>query len=63
MQVRAIIEAAIDCKKRGVKVFPEIMHPLTLDKKELKILEEATAASRMRLFSRLKLSLTILLAQ
>ena len=26
MQVRAIIEAAIDCKKRGIKVFPEIMH-------------------------------------
>jgi pyruvate, orthophosphate dikinase len=42
MQVRAIIEAAIDCKKRGVKVLPEIMHPLTLDKKELKILETAT---------------------
>jgi pyruvate, orthophosphate dikinase len=42
MQVRAIIEAAIDCKKRGVKVLPEIMHPLVLDVKELKILEVAT---------------------
>ena len=42
MQVRAIIEAAIDCQKRGIKVIPEIMHPLTLDKKEMKILEEAT---------------------
>jgi pyruvate, orthophosphate dikinase len=42
MQVRAIIEAAINCQKRGVKVLPEIMHPLTLDKKELKILESAT---------------------
>jgi len=42
MQVRAIIEAAIDCKKRGIKVLPEIMHPLTLDKKELKILETDT---------------------
>jgi pyruvate, orthophosphate dikinase len=42
MQVRAIIEAAIDCQNRGVKVLPEIMHPLTLDKKELKILEEGT---------------------
>ena len=39
MQVTAIIEAAIDCKKRGIKVLPEIMHPLTLDKRELKILE------------------------
>ncbi|MHB8559199.1 MAG: pyruvate, phosphate dikinase [Candidatus Acidiferrales bacterium] len=42
MQVRAIIEAAIECQKRGVKVFPEIMHPLVMDKKELQILEEAT---------------------
>jgi len=42
MQVRAVIEAAIDCQKRGVKVLPEIMHPLTLDKKELKILETET---------------------
>ncbi len=57
MQVRAIIEAAIDCKKRGVKVLPEIMIPLTLDKKELKILEDATrrvadpiiAASKVKL--------------
>jgi pyruvate,orthophosphate dikinase len=42
MQVRAIMEAAIDCQKRGIKVIPEIMHPLTLDKKEMKILDEAT---------------------
>jgi pyruvate, orthophosphate dikinase len=42
MQVRAIIEAAIACQKQGVKVLPEIMHPLTLDRKELWILEQAT---------------------
>ena len=42
MQVRAIIEAAIECHKSGVKVLPEIMIPLTLDKKELWILEQAT---------------------
>jgi len=42
MQVRAIIEAAIECKKAGIKVLPEIMHPLTLDRKELWILEQAT---------------------
>ena len=42
MQVRAIIEAAIDCQKRKIKVIPEIMIPLTLDKKELKILDTAT---------------------
>lgn len=42
MQVQAIIEAACECAKEGVKVFPEIMHPLVIDKKELKILEERT---------------------
>lgn len=42
MQVRAIIEAAIDCRKRKIKVMPEIMIPLTLDKKELQILDTAT---------------------
>jgi pyruvate,orthophosphate dikinase len=42
MQVGAIIEAAIECKKEGVKVIPEIMHPLVFDKKELQILATAT---------------------
>src|SRR5262249_53107970 len=42
MQVRAIIEAAIECHKNKVKVLPEIMIPLTLDKKELGILTDAT---------------------
>jgi len=42
MQVRAIIEAAIQVQKGGVKVIPEIMIPLVLDRKELSILEQAT---------------------
>jgi pyruvate,orthophosphate dikinase len=42
MQVRAILEAAIEVQKKGVKVIPEIMIPLVLDKKELGILEQAT---------------------
>ncbi|HXZ19955.1 MAG TPA: pyruvate, phosphate dikinase [Candidatus Acidoferrales bacterium] len=42
MQVRAIIEAAIVCHRQGLHVHPEIMHPLTLDKKEMRILEQAT---------------------
>jgi len=42
MQVRAIIEAAIECQKGGVKVLPEIMIPLTLDRKEMSILEQST---------------------
>lgn len=42
MQVRAIIEAAVQCKKDGIKVLPEIMHPLVFDRKELQILEQQT---------------------
>ncbi len=42
MQVKAIIEAAIECQKSGVKVLPEIMIPLVLDRKELSILEQST---------------------
>ncbi|HYW65819.1 MAG TPA: pyruvate, phosphate dikinase [Candidatus Dormibacteraeota bacterium] len=42
MQVKAIIEAAIECHKGRVKVLPEIMIPLTLDKKEMSILADAT---------------------
>jgi pyruvate, orthophosphate dikinase len=42
MQVRAIMEAAVECKKSGVKVLPEIMIPLTMDRKELQILTDAT---------------------
>ncbi len=42
MQIRAIIEAAIECQKQKIKVMPEIMHPLTMDKKEMQILDQAT---------------------
>src|SRR6202047_338751 len=42
MQVRAIIEAAIECQRRRIKVLPEIMTPLILDKKELWILTDRT---------------------
>jgi pyruvate, orthophosphate dikinase len=42
MQVRAIIEAAVDCAKRKIRVIPEIMIPLTIDAKELRILTERT---------------------
>jgi len=42
MQVTAIIEAAIECAKQGIKVIPEIMHPLTIDRKELQILADQT---------------------
>jgi len=42
MQVRAIIEAAVECRQRGIKVSPEIMIPLCIDAKELKILVDRT---------------------
>ncbi len=38
MQVTAIIQAAVNMEKKGIKVLPEIMIPLTIDRKELKIL-------------------------
>jgi len=60
MQVRAIIEAAIDCQNRGVKVLPEIMHPLVLDKKELAILDTATRRVADQLISASKVKLEYL---
>ncbi len=40
MQARAILEAALDLKKKGLKTFPEIMIPLIGTVKELKMQEE-----------------------
>ncbi|HXT73905.1 MAG TPA: putative PEP-binding protein, partial [Candidatus Angelobacter sp.] len=60
MQVRAIIEAAIECQKRGVKVFPEIMHPLVMDKKELRILEVETRRVADALIAKHKVKLNYL---
>lgn len=40
MQVRAIIEAAIEAEKAGVKVYPEIMIPLTSELKEYSVIKE-----------------------
>lgn len=60
MQVRAIIEAAIECQKRGVKVFPEIMHPLVMDKKELQILEKETRRVAGELIKKHKVKLNYL---
>jgi pyruvate,orthophosphate dikinase len=54
MQIRAIIEAAIDCQKRKIKVIPEIMHPLTMDKKEMQILDQATRRVADEIISKAK---------
>jgi len=44
MQVTAIMEAAVEVAKAGGKVFPEIMIPLVIDRKELRILVDQTRA-------------------
>ena len=41
MQVRAIIQAAVRCKKKGIDVHPEIMIPLVGTDEELRICREA----------------------
>ncbi len=51
MQVRAIIEAACECKKQKVQVLPEIMIPLAGTKRELDYLKtftDATAVAVMK---------------
>lgn len=60
MQVTAIISAAIKCRKEGVKVLPEIMVPLTMDKKELKLLELQIRATADRLIKHAGVSLPYL---
>ncbi len=42
MQVRAIIEAACECKKKKIRVAPEIMFPLVIDDKEVALLTKRT---------------------
>ncbi len=42
MQVRAIMEAAVECRRRRIRVAPEIMIPLCIDWKELSILVDRT---------------------
>jgi len=51
MQVRAILEAACECAREGVKVKPKIMIPLTAHNNELKVeraILEAEATAVMR---------------
>ncbi|TVQ60422.1 MAG: pyruvate, phosphate dikinase [Phycisphaerales bacterium] len=43
MQVRAIVEATIECLGEGVKAIPEIMIPLVGTRRELAVLRELTA--------------------
>ena len=57
MQVRAIIEAAVECTKRGITVLPEIMIPLSIDPKELSILVDHTKAVADRVLKERKAKL------
>jgi len=54
MQVRAIIEAACNLKKKGIKVIPEIMIPLIGTKKELDILKDLSVGVINKVFEEKK---------
>ncbi len=54
MQVRAIIEAAVETKKAGIKVLPEIMIPLAGTKAELDYLKKITVATANAVFAEKK---------
>ncbi len=60
MQVRAILEAAVEVRRRGHKVLPEIMIPLTIDAKEMRILEQRVRAVADEILSRAKVKLDYL---
>jgi pyruvate,orthophosphate dikinase len=54
MQARAIFEAAINVKKRGVKVLPEIMIPLVSDQVEFKLQAEVVRRVAAEVFEKKK---------
>jgi pyruvate, orthophosphate dikinase len=60
MQVRAIIEAAVAVQRRGIKVVPEIMHPLVMDPREFELLDTRTRAAADRVLEELGASLRYL---
>ncbi|MCL2338721.1 MAG: pyruvate, phosphate dikinase [Proteobacteria bacterium] len=51
MQTRAILEAALECQKQGVKVFPEIEVPLVGSKKEVDLVRAVIDATAMQIFT------------
>jgi pyruvate,orthophosphate dikinase len=54
MQTRAIIEAAIDCKKRRIKVLPEIMVPLVGIKQELEVTKRQIVETARKVMKEMK---------
>jgi len=55
MQVRAIIEAAINVKKKGIEVYPEIMIPLVGNHKEFEFCKEHAEAVIKQIFEEQKM--------
>ncbi|MEA3443298.1 MAG: pyruvate, phosphate dikinase, partial [Bacteroidota bacterium] len=51
MQARAILEAAVNLKKKGIKTYPEIMVPLIGTVKEFKMQEEIIRATAEKVFA------------
>lgn len=50
MQARAIMEAAVECEKSGVTVFPEVMIPLTSELREYSIIRDECKAEIEKVF-------------
>lgn len=54
MQAKAIIEAAIETKEKGIEVNPEIMIPLVVEKSELKYVKERITEAIEKIFAKKK---------
>ncbi len=54
MQARAIFEAAVNMQRRGVKVLPEIMIPLTADVSEFRLQADVVRRVAMEVFEKTK---------
>ena len=60
MQTRAILEAAINVKKKRVRVYPEIMVPLVSTKKELDLQKEIILRTAEKVFKEKKTKVNFL---
>jgi len=54
MQARAIFEAAVNVRKKGIKVYPEVMIPLVSDVNELKLQTEVVRRVAGEVFAKAK---------
>ncbi len=57
MQVRAIMEAAVNVKRKGIEVMPEIMIPLVGIAKELKISRERTVETADKVLAEARMTM------